>query len=91
MRVKNSFYNMIGNVMVLLIQTFLTFFVRIIFVKYLNEQYLGIQGLFINIITMLSLADLGIGTAISYSLYKPLADNNTKKINIIIELVPNLC
>lgn len=84
MRVKNSFYNMIGNVAVLLIQTFLTFFVRIIFVKFLSEQYLGIQGLFINIITMLSLADLGIGTAISYILYKPLANNNTKKINIII-------
>ena len=50
----------------------------------LNDEYLGVNGLFTNIITMLSLADLGIGIAIPYSLYKPLAKKDEHKINVLM-------
>lgn len=84
MRSKNSALNIITNVFIVLVQTVLTFCVRIIFTKTLSTEYLGLQGLFTNIISMLSLADLGIGTAICYSLYKPLSDNDTEAISVIV-------
>lgn len=84
MRKKNSILNIISNLFVIILQIALVFVVRFIFVKVLNEQYLGIQGLFTNIISMLSLAELGIGTAISFTLYKPLADKDYNKVSAIV-------
>lgn len=62
----------------------LRFAVRIVFVKTLGEEYLGISGLFVNILVMLQLADLGIGAAIGYSLYKPIAEHDIKKIKALM-------
>lgn len=84
MREKNSIMNIISNLIVIILQIVLVFVVRYVFVRVLNEQYLGIQGLFTNIISMLSLAELGIGTAISFILYKPLADKDNNKISVIV-------
>ena len=41
---------------------------------------LGLNGLFSNVLSLLCLADLGFGTAMAYSYYKPIAENDTKKI-----------
>lgn len=90
MRTKNSILNIIANVGTLLIQTLLVFIVRIVFARTLNAEYLGIQGLLTNIISMLSLAELGIGTAISFSLYEPLAQNDTKKVCIVVTLLKKI-
>ena len=49
------------------------FILRMLFVKYLSIEYLGMNGLFSNILSLLSLAEMGIGSAIIYSLYEPLA------------------
>lgn len=84
MREKNSILNIISNLFVIILQIVLAFVVRFIFVKVLNEQYLGVQGLFTNIISMLSLAELGIGTAISFILYKPLAEKDYNKVSVIV-------
>lgn len=84
MREKNSILNIISNLFVIVLQIALVFVVRFIFVRVLNEQYLGVQGLFTNIISMLSLAELGIGTAISFILYKPLADKDYNKVSVIV-------
>ena len=62
----------------------LNFVTRLFFVKYLNEEYLGVNGLFSNILTVLSLAELGVGTAIIYSLYKPVAEKEEKKIAALL-------
>ena len=48
----------------------ISFIARIIFLQVLNSEYLGINGLFTNILTILSLAELGIGTAMNFSLKK---------------------
>jgi O-antigen/teichoic acid export membrane protein len=49
---------------------------RTIFLNILGIEYLGVNAIFFNVLTVLSLADLGFGTAIVYSMYKPLAEND---------------
>lgn len=85
-RTKNSIINSSYAVLNKIATVILSFIVRTIFIKVLTSEYLGINGLFSNIITMLSLADLGIGIAIPYTLYKPLAENNQLKIKVLMKL-----
>lgn len=63
----------------------ISFISRIFFIKLLGNEYLGLNGLFTNILSVLSLAELGVGTAITYSLYKPIADNNTRKLKMLMQ------
>lgn len=84
MRTKNSFLNITSNVFILMTRTIMSFILRTFFIKILGEEYLGISGLFSNILSMLSLAELGIGTAINFSLYKPLAEKNMKQVSVLM-------
>ena len=59
--------------------------VRVIFVRVLSKDYVGITGLFSNIITILSLAELGVGSAIVYGLYDPLAKNEQRKVKALMQ------
>lgn len=56
--------------------TVISFIARKIFIVFLNAEYLGINGLFTSILTVLSLAELGLGPAMTFSLYKPLAQKD---------------
>lgn len=73
---KNFMYSTIGSIS----NSILGFLSRTVFIYTLGTSYLGLSGLFTNVLGMLSLAELGVGTAISFSLYKPLAENNSKKV-----------
>jgi O-antigen/teichoic acid export membrane protein len=64
----------------------LSFVSRTVFISVLGNEYLSINGLFSNILTLLSFTDIGIGSAIIYSLYKPLSEDNHEKIGKIINL-----
>lgn len=64
----------------------LKFLMRMVFLKTLAMEYLGIHGLLTNILAMLSLAELGVGPAIVYSLYKPLAFRNYESVKSIMRL-----
>lgn len=77
LRTLNSLKNALGNFANSIVLNLLKFISRIIFVKVLSEVYLGVNGLLSNVLGILALAELGVGTAINYSLYKPLAENNT--------------
>lgn len=66
------------------LNTLIGFVCRIIFVRTLSAEYLGVSGLFTNILSMLSLAELGISSAITFALYKPIAHNDEKKIASIM-------
>ena len=79
-RTKNSIRNSSFSIITQILTVIMDFIVKTIFIAVLGSEYLGVNGLFSNIITLLSLADLGIGVAIPYSLYKPLATGNKKKI-----------
>lgn len=78
---KNIYTGLINQVLILIFR----FVTRTVFIKCLGEEYLGINGLFSNILTLLSLADLGIGTALVYSLYKPIVDKDEERQNTIIK------
>ncbi|MBE6937877.1 MAG: sugar translocase [Ruminococcaceae bacterium] len=83
-RTEYSLINMFTGVAGYGINTIVGFVCRIIFVRALSADYLGVNGLFANIISVLSLAELGISSAIIYELYKPLAEKNVKKIASIM-------
>lgn len=84
MRVLNS----IKNVSVAIISYVLAMLIGIVsqsvLVRYLGIEYNGINGLFTNIISMLSIAELGIGSAVVYHLYKPIAENDKDKIKSLM-------
>ncbi len=77
---KNIFFGLMQQCSTLI----LTFVTRTVFIKYLSIDLLGVNSLFANILTVLSLADLGFGTAILYSMYKPLADNDQEKLSALM-------
>lgn len=77
---KNMFTAFFNQILVILFR----FVTRSVFIKCLGEQFLGINGLFSNILTLLSLADLGIGTALVYSLYKPIVDKDEERQIVIV-------
>lgn len=79
---KNSFYGIVSQVVIILIG----FFSRKVFVDMLPSAYLGLNGLFSNVISILSLTELGFGTAAIYALYKPLADNDERKITALMNV-----
>jgi O-antigen/teichoic acid export membrane protein len=83
-RTLNSTRNIITGIGGQILTLILGFLTRTVFINELGIEYLGINGLFSNIIIMLSLADLGINSAIIFSMYEPIAKNDTKKINILM-------
>ena len=80
-RTKSSIFNVGTGIFNIITKTIITFITRTIFIRILGETYLGLNGLLTNILSMLSIAELGIGTAISFNLYKPIANKNYEKIN----------
>ena len=85
-RTKNSILNIISTFGGTMAYDLGYFLLRAIFVRCLAEEYLGVEGLFSNILGMLSLMELGIGPAMVVSLYKPLAENDTEKIKSLMGL-----
>lgn len=79
-RTQRTTFNMIASVGSQFLAILLSFVSRSVFIYCLDARYLGINGLFTNIISLLSLAELGVGTALIYSMYEPLAHNDTKKL-----------
>lgn len=85
-RMVNSMTNLASGFLYRMAITLSGFVVRSVFIHYLNTDYLGVNGLYSNILSMLSLADLGFGTAMNYCLYKPLAQKDTEKLIQLLAL-----
>lgn len=73
---KNIIFGFASNLVILL----MNFIQRTAFIYILGMTLTGVNSLFTGILSMLSMAELGIGTALNYSLYKPVAENNYEKI-----------
>ena len=86
MRVEKTIKNLVYSYVFKVISLLLNFVVRIVFVKFLAVEYLGASGLFSNILSVLSFAELGIGSAITFCLYKPLEEKDQDKIRTLIDL-----
>lgn len=85
MRSKNALLNIISGWLGQFCLIIVNLLSRKFFLNYLGEVYLGLNGLLTNIITFLSMADLGIGTAITFSLYKPIANNDIDSLKSIMK------
>ena len=85
-RTKNSIKNTIFSLANYLLKVVLLFAVRTVFIWKLGSEYLGLNSLFSNILTILSLAETGFGSAIVFALYKPTAENDTEKINALLKI-----
>ena len=85
-RTSKSVRNVIFAILGQLAMAAIGFIGRKIFVVFLNAEYLGLNGLFSSILTVLSLAELGIGPAMIFSLYKPIAEKNIAVCQALIKV-----
>lgn len=84
-RTEYSILNIITGLGGYALNTIIGLVCRMVFTRTLSAEYLGIGGLFTNILSMLSLAELGVGSAIVYALYKPLAVGDKEKIASLVK------
>ena len=89
-RVYRSVMNIKVGMFFYLLSLFLAFFSRKIFLDCLGAEFIGLTGMLMNIMSFLSVAELGIGTSIVYFLYKPLQEDNHQKINEVMSMLAYL-
>ena len=85
-RTKNTLRNIVFGFCYRLLNIILPFISRTAILYILGEQYLGLSSLFTSILSFLSLAELGVGGAMVYSMYKPIAENDTTTIRALLNL-----
>lgn len=83
-RTTNTIFNFTSSVGGQVIVMIMNFVVRTFFIRTLGREYLGINGLFSNILSLLSLAELGVGSAILYKLYDPIAKDDRHRITVLM-------
>ena len=84
-RTNRAITNIAVSFMNQVLTLLLTFLSRTVFIHVLGVEYLGINGVFSDVLGLLSMADLGFNTAMVYSLYKPLAEQDQRKIAALIQ------
>lgn len=89
-RVHRSIMNIKVGMLFYMLSLFLAFFSRKIFLDCLGAEFIGLTGMLMNIMSFLSVAELGIGTSIVYFLYKPLQEDNHEKINEVMSMLAYL-
>ncbi len=78
--IKSSAFGAAANI----IKIVLAFVYRTLFLAFLSKEYLGVNGLFSNILQILSLAELGVTTAITFRFYQPISDNDVRKVGMLM-------
>lgn len=84
-RTRNAVLNILSSLGGQLLITLLKFVTRTVFIQTLGKSYLGINGLFSDVLTMLSLTELGLDMAINYRLYKPLAEKDEHRVRVLMK------
>ena len=85
-RVKKSLLNAKINLIFYVLMLFVSFFSRKIFLEQLGDDFVGLTGTLQNIMGFLNLAELGVGAAVSFALYKPIQEGNKDVINEIVSV-----
>ncbi len=80
MRFKNALRNSAAAFIGQLFNIFLGFGVRTLFIRYLSQEFLGVNGIMESLIMLLSVTELGIGTSIAFALYSPINDKDERRI-----------
>ena len=85
-RTKNATRNLMFGVLSKAQQIFIPFLMRTIMIYFLGIQYLGLNSLFTSVLSVLNLAELGVGSAMVFSMYKPIAENDKTTICALMRL-----
>ena len=85
-RTKNAARNIVFDGMLKLLNIIIPFFLRSVMLHYLGVEYLGLSGLFRSILSFLNLAELGVGSAMVFSMYKPIAEDDSPTICALMRL-----
>lgn len=85
-RLEYSLLNSTISTGIYVVRLLIQFVARSLFIRYLGETYLGLNGLFTNILSLLSVTELGVGSSIIFSLYKPIAKHDHEKIVALMQL-----
>lgn len=85
-RTKNAAKNIATGLGLKLFQTLMPFFMRTVMIRLLGVSYLGLNGLFVSILRILNLAELGVGAAMVFSMYRPVAEDDTDTICALMGL-----
>lgn len=88
-RTKNATRNIIFGVTLKAYQIILPFIMRTAMIYFMSVQYLGLNSLFTSILQVLNLAELGVGSAMIYSMYKPIADDDNEIICALMKVYRN--
>lgn len=89
-RTQNSIRNITYGLVNRIVSILFPFIVRTIFIRFLGEEYLGLNSLYSSILQVLNLADLGFASAIVASMYKPIADGDVAKVSALMNLYKKL-
>lgn len=89
-RVQNAKRNILFGVINRIVMTLFPFAIRTVLLYLLGSEYLGLDSLFSSILSFLSLTELGVGSALVYSMYKPVAENDTDLICALLNLYRRL-
>lgn len=85
-RTRKTVKNISVSTIFLIVETILKFLSRSVFIEYIGTEILGLNTTIWNILNFLNLAELGVGTAITVTLYRPLLNNDRESINEILAL-----
>lgn len=85
-RSQNASRNVVYGVILRLYHMIVPFLLRTIMIYALGMEYVGLNSLFTSVLSVLNLAELGVGSAMVYSMYKPIADDDAQKICSLMNL-----
>lgn len=85
-RTKNAGRNIFFGSLLKIYQITVPFVLRTVMIYYLGIEYVGLNSLFVSILQVLNLAELGVGSAMIFSMYKPIAENDEKTICALMRL-----
>ena len=85
-RAKNAARSTVFGWILSIYKLIVPFAMRTAMIYFMGVQYLGLNSLFTSILSVLNLAELGVGSAMVYSMYKPIAEDDTKKICSLMRL-----
>jgi len=89
-RTYNVLFNAVANIGGQILTLVFSFLTRIVFIHAFGESYLGINGLFTNILSVLSLAELGVSSTIVYCMYKPIVDKDYHRLTALMNYYKKL-
>lgn len=83
-RTQNTLRNIVFGIVNKIVMLAFPFIIRTLIIYYIGIQYAGLNNLFVSILQVLNLSELGFSSAIVYSMYKPVAENDIKKIGTLL-------